>query len=234
MEDKMLNKQQREFRKAMAEREKQQAKSNRRDVYSYRYDRFESEKPKRITTYKKPFLQIGGMVGLLVLLWNVYALSTWVMPQSTRSLSMPDNTVASSQSEDAIHSYILRTSEIDTKMNDDINTLMNHYNKNLLTITKVDEIVQHLYLLQAQTATLDSRLQPLKSYYDDQFKLVHQMTESLKKQKSQATHDELTRLTSNLNQNTSQRQLKMIMVFQAENMDYELNDDGTITYEYTK
>ena len=32
MEDKMLNKQQRDFRKAMAEREKQQAKSNRRDV----------------------------------------------------------------------------------------------------------------------------------------------------------------------------------------------------------
>lgn len=230
----MLNKQQREFRKAMAEKEKNQSKSRRRDVYSYREDRFESEKPKRITTNKKPFLQIGGMVGLLVLLWNVYALSTWVNPQGPISLSLPGNTTASSQSGDAIHEYILRTSEIDTKLNDDINTLMNNYNQNVLTITKVDEIVQHLYLLQAQTATLDSRLQPLKTYYDDQFKLVHQMTDNLKKQKSQTTHDELTRLSSHINQNSSQRQLKMIMVFQTENIDYELNDDGTISYEYTK
>ncbi len=230
----MLNKQQREFRKAMAEKEKQQSKSRRRDVYSYREDRYESEKPRRITTYKKPFLQIGGIVGLLVLLWNVYALSTWVNPQPPTSLSLPGNTAASAQSGDVIHDYILRTSEIDTKLNDDINTLMNHYNQNVLTITKVDEIVQHLYLLQAQTATLDSRLQPLKSYYDDQFKLVHKMTDTLKRQKSQTTHDELTRLSSHLNQNSSQRQLKMIMVFQAENIAYELNDNGTITYEYTK
>jgi hypothetical protein len=234
MEDMMLNKQQLDFRKAMAEKEKQQVKSGRRDIYSYRYDRFESEKPRKITSYKKPFLQIGGMVGLLVLLWNVYALSTWVMPQNTKSLSLPGDTLATTQSEDDIHNYILRTSEIDLKMNDDINTLMNHYNQNVLTISKVDEIVQHLYLLQAQTATLDSRLQPLKSYYDGQFKIVHQMVDNFTKQKSQTTHEELTRLTLNLNQSASQRQLKMIMVFQAENIEYELNNDGTVSYEYTK
>lgn len=37
----MLNKQQRQFRKAMAEREKEQANRRTYDVYSYRYNRFE-------------------------------------------------------------------------------------------------------------------------------------------------------------------------------------------------
>lgn len=60
----MLNNRQRQFRKLMKEAGK--VKQNQKNVYSYRDQRFENEKSRK--RYKKPLLQIGGAVSVLVLL----------------------------------------------------------------------------------------------------------------------------------------------------------------------
>lgn len=245
MEDTMLNKQQRHFRKVIAEREKEQKRNRQYDTYSYRDERFESERPISYKVkhnkdetprklHKKPMLQIGAVIGLLVLLWTIPALYTWILPNDNIHILSNENPNIIGDSGLMIHTYIQRTDNTDTVINEHLNTLMNYYNQNVLTTLKIDAAFQKLLVLQAQTATIDTRLQPLKNYYDQQFKLVHQILNNLKLQQSQAGHNELSRLTTQLNRNTSERQLKMIMIFQTENISYTLQHDGSINYEYTK
>jgi len=75
----MLNKQQRQFRRAMSEREKELSNLRTHDLYSYQNNLFESEKPRRL--FRKPAFQIGGAIGVLIMLWNIFSLSTWILPQ---------------------------------------------------------------------------------------------------------------------------------------------------------
>ena len=152
----MLNKQQRHFRKTMADREKERANRRTHDVYSYRNNRFESEKPKRL--YKKPVFQIGGAIGVLILLWNIFSLSTWLIPQSNNPIVMNIQPKAQTKSNEIIHTYLTRTQVTDTTVNTQINTLMDLYNQNRITTDEINQSNQRLLLAQTQTATTDSRL----------------------------------------------------------------------------
>lgn len=54
-------------------REKQ--RTGHEDPYSYR------EENNRPRSYRKPLFVGGGGVAFLILLWNLYAISTWIHPQ---------------------------------------------------------------------------------------------------------------------------------------------------------
>ncbi|EMF47609.1 hypothetical protein B481_0611 [Planococcus halocryophilus Or1] len=114
----MLNNRQKQFRKHMKELER--GESRKKDVYSYRDQRFTSEKPKK--RYKKPLLQIGGGISLIVLFWNVFALSTWVWPGN----GLP-NLLSTKQIE--VHEFIQASTEIEMTLTAEATKLMNQYNE---------------------------------------------------------------------------------------------------------
>ena len=226
----MLNKQQLQFRKAMAEREKDLANRRTHDVYSYRYNRFESEKPRRL--YRKQTFQLGGAIGLLILLWNIFAMSTWILPQLSNPITMNSQSSVTTRSNEVIHTYLKRTEVTDTTVNAQINALMNLYNQNLITHEEINQSYQQLLLAQTQTATTDSRLQPLKTYYDETFNIVYQILDVLRLPYDETKNNRLTHLISQLTQTRAERQLKVIMIFQTEDIEYQLKADGSISYKY--
>lgn len=130
----MLNKQQRNFRKIMSEREKQRSRRHGHDIYSYRDDRFESEQPKR--QIKKPLFQIGGAIGLLVLSWNISALFSWIAPLDKPTLALGMQPAYETQPNNTMHTYIQRTETTDTVVNTHINSLMDLYNENMISSEK--------------------------------------------------------------------------------------------------
>lgn len=124
----MLNKRQREFRRMMKEVEKKQSSNN--DVYSYREKSFANEKPKQ--RFRKPLLQISGVLGVLIVIWNLYALSTYITPDA--------NTFGIASTENLkVHNYLEKGREAEIEISQTLNSLIEQYNNNSLTPFHIEE-----------------------------------------------------------------------------------------------
>lgn len=217
----MLNKRQREFRKRMKEVEK--GKQNRNNIYSYRNQRFENERPRK--RYKKPLLQIGGAVGLLVLLWNLYVFSSYLIPWDGSNTLLSANQIE-------VHQYIQESSQTEAKVHEILNSLMEQYNANSLTVFHIEEAQQKLFELQKEGETDDPRFLAMKAYLDDQFALAYQMTNVLKTRNSDAKYIEMEQIITNQNALLARRNTVLTNILESEEIPYEQKGDGSISYEY--
>lgn len=217
----MLNSRQRQFRKLMKEAEG--TKQNQKDIYSYRDQRFGSENPRK--RLKKPLLQIGGAVSLLVLLWNVYAFSSYLIPWN-------GNTVLLSTDQFEVHQYIQESSDIEMAVNDTLGSLVEQYNANSLTVFHVEEAQQKLFELQKEGETDDPRFIAMKANLEEQFILAFRMTNVLKIENSNAKHQEINRIISQQHELLARRNAILINVLKSVGIPYEQRGDGSISYEY--
>lgn len=217
----MLNERQRQFRKQMKEMER--IKQNQNDAYSYRDQRFASEKPKK--RFRKPLLQIGGAISLLVLLWNVYVFSS-----SLISGTGVTDLLSADQLE--VHQYIQESSEIELALNEAASSLMNRYNEKTLTPFHIEEAQKTLFELQKRMDTDDSRFLLMSSYLDEQFSLAYQLTNSLKTEESDVKYAELTGIVERQNALLERRNAALMSVLDSEGIPYEQLKDGSISYQY--
>lgn len=217
----MLNNRQREFRKMMKDVEK--SKQNQKNVYSYRDQRYGNEQLRR--RYKKPLLQIGGVLSVLILLWNLYALSSYVIPW-TGSVEL----LSANQLE--VHQYIQESSRIEEELNSTLSSLVEQYNVNSLTAFHVEEAQQKLFEIHKKEETDDPRFLPMKAYLEEQFALAYQMTNVLKTENSDAKDKEMNRIIEQQNVLLLRRNSALIHMLESEGISYEQQEDGSIFYEY--
>lgn len=217
----MLNKRQREFRRMMKEVEKKQATGM--DVYSYREKRYSNEKPKR--RIKKPLLQIGGVFGLLILIWNLYALSTYITPDantfgivSTKNLK--------------VHNYLEKGGEAEIEISQIVNSLIDQYNNNSLTPLHIEEAQQKLFDLQKSMTLDNDRFAVMNRYFEEQFSLAYQLTNILQLQNAPTVHQELIYIIDKQKDLSASRTAILIQLLENEKMNYDILDDGIVTYEY--
>lgn len=217
----MLNERQKQFRKQMMEFEK--AKNDSPGVYSYKEQRFTGEKPRR--GLKKPLLQIGGVVSLIVLLWNVYVLSSSLLSGTG---------VASLLSTDQleVHRYIQESSEVEMALNKTANSLMQQYNGQVLTPFHIEEAQGSLFELQKKIDSGDARFLPINAYLNEQFKLVYQLTNVLKTAESPAKHAEINGVVDKRNELLKRRDAALASVLESEGIPYQQHEDGSISYQY--
>lgn len=217
----MLNDRQKQFRKHMKELERGEPRA--KGIYSYREKKFTSEKP--VKRFKKPFLQIGGGIGLIVLLWNLYALSSSVIAGGGFS-----NLLSADQLE--VHQFIQQSGEIEYALSEEASSLMNQYNAKTLTPYHIEEAQKNLFELQKQLDTGDSRFFLLNSYLDEQFNLAYQLTNVLKTEESHVKYVELTGIVEKRNALLERRNAALISALESEGIPYEQLEDGSISYQY--
>lgn len=216
----MLNNRQKQFRKHMKELERGEVR--KKDVYSYRDQRFTSEKPKK--RFKKPLLQIGGGIGFLILFWNVFALSTWLWPGN----GLP-NLMSTNQIE--VHEFIQETTEIEMNLTTEALTLMNQYNAKTLTPFHIEEAQKNLFQLQKNIEKQDARFVIYTSYLDEQFQLAYQLTNVLKTEESNVKYAELTGIIERQNALIERKNSTLRDLLESEGISYNQLEDGSIRYE---
>lgn len=217
----MLNNRQRQFRKLMKEAEA--TKQNQKDIYSYQDQRFGSEKPSK--RYKRPLLQIGGVVSLLVLIWNLYAFFSYIIPWQG------NNTLLSTDQFE-VHQYIQKSSGIEMAVNEILVSLVEQYNANALTLFHIEEAQQKLFELQKEGETDDPRFLAMKVYLEEQYTLAYQMTNVLKTENSNAKYQEMNQIISRQEALLARRNAVLINVLESEKIPYEQQGDGSVSYEY--
>lgn len=217
----MLNERQKRFRKQMKQLER--SKQIQTNTYSYREQRFMNEKPKN--RFKKPLLQIGGTISLLVLLWNVYVFSSSIISGNGGSTLLSTNQLE-------VHQYIEDSSAIELALYETSTSLMNQYNDNTLTPLHIEEAQKDLFALQKRMDVEDSRFLLMNAYLDGQFKLVYQLTNVLKTRESDVKHAELTKIVDQQNVLLEKRNDALISVLDSEAIPYKLLEDGSISYQY--
>lgn len=205
----------------MKEAEKKQFTAQ--NVYSYRENRFLHEKPKR--RFKRPFLQISGFFGLLLLIWNIYAFSTYFIPDS-------GGFSAFSAEHFAVHDYLQTSGEAEVEISSILNGLVDKYNSNSLTPFHIEEAQQKLFDLQKALPLDQKRFAAMNLYYEECFSLAFQMTNVLKLENAPTASQELAYITSKRSELTARRDVLLIDLLENEKMGYQQLNDGTISYEY--
>lgn len=216
----MLSKRQREFRKMMKEVEKRQVNRN---VYSYREKRYPNEKPKR--QIKKPILQIGGVFGLILLIWNLYALSTYINTDANTFGIVSTKTLK-------VHNYLEKGGEAEIEISQTVNSLIDQYNDNSLTILHIEEAQRTLFDLQKSISLDNDRFAVMNRYFEEQFNLAYQLTNILQLQNAPTVNQELLYIIDKQKELSASRTSILIHLLDNEKMKYQILGDGTISYEY--
>lgn len=219
----MKNKRQRQFRKLMREAEHTRTQSIKDPVYSYKERQFENEKSKR--RYKRPIIQIGGVISLLVLMWNLYSFSAPLLPWT-------DNKVYISANQLEVHQYIQKSTEIELALNSQVSSLINQYNENSLTELHIEEAQKEIFKIQNKLETNDKRFVTLNSYLEEQFSLAFQVTNILKATHSKVKYQELVDKVENQKTLSTSKNKILISLLESEGIPYQQHEDGTISYEY--
>lgn len=215
----MLNNRQREFRKMIKNTENK--KGQQHDIYSYRNKRFSNENPRK---RKKQIFQAGGALGMILLIWNIFAFSTYFAPEGEAGLLSKD--------ELEVHKYIEKNIQVETEMTHSMSMLVSLYKDNLLSTEQIEEVRLQLLALQKKMETTDERFVAMHAYTDEQFNLAYQMANVLKLGTSEATNRELAYIIEQQNKLLERRDEVLMKLLANEGMSFKQLEDGSISYEY--
>ncbi|KIL51038.1 hypothetical protein [Jeotgalibacillus campisalis] len=214
----MLNKRQREFKKKMKE-------INRLKNQEYIHGSL-AHNTYRGSKGKKPFFVLGGVVGGLVLTWNLYAAYTWFIPGTSHFPSI--EALTGSHVEEEIHSYFVKAEEIESKLAYQVNYLTASAQHGPLDQETIQLVNQSLFLLSEQMVNGDERTSELEHYLNGQIDLIHQM---LAVCSPTLDPEKLNTILTRYNQNLLNKSFILISILEKEEMHYLIEDDG-ISYEY--
>lgn len=217
----MLNKRQREFRKTMKAIEKKRASNH--EIYSYREQRYSNEKPKQ--RFKKPILKISGFVGLLLLIWNLYAFSTYLTPEGSGfGIVSPDNL--------KVHRYLEQGLKTEVEIVMTVNSLVTQYNDRSLTPLHIEKAQRTLFELQRNFSLDNDRFTPMNRYFEEQFSVAFQLTNILLTKNESTINQEILYVIGRQTELTASREALLIQLLESEKMKYEIHEDGSVSYEY--
>ncbi|MDG5472136.1 hypothetical protein P6709_10270 [Jeotgalibacillus sp. ET6] len=214
----MLNKRQREFRKKM--KEINRLRSQEYIDGSLAHQSYSAGKG------KKPFFVLGGVVGGLVLTWNLYAAYTWFSPSTSPFPSI--EAFKGSGSDEKIHSYFQQAEEIESKLGYQVNYLTASAQHGPLDSETVQLIQQSLFLIHEQMDNGDARTAELERYLNEQLDLIYQM---LAVSSPALDSEKLNSILHTYNQNLVNKSFILMSILEKEEMHYLIEEDG-ITYEY--
>lgn len=201
----------------------QKKKAAEQNVYSYREQRYSNEKPNR--RLRRPLLQIGGFFGFLILIWNLYAFSTYLIPDG-------EGMGLVSTKHQAVHNYLVSGSETEVEMSNIINSLIAGYESKSLTAFHIEEAQQKIFDLQKTLSLDNDRFAVMNHYYEQQFSFAYQITNVLKLENAPTVHQELTYIIGKQTDLSTARDSMLILLLKNEGMNYEIRSDGSISYEY--
>lgn len=201
----------------------QKKQAAEQSVYSYREQRYFNEKPNY--RFRRPLLQIGGFFGFLILLWNLYAFSTYLMPDG-------EGIGWVSTKHQAVHNYLVSGSETEVEISNILNALIDGYESKSLTAFHIEEAQQKLFDLQKTLPLNNDRFAVMNHYYEQQFSFAYQITNVLKLENAPTVHQELTYIIGKQTDSSTARDSMLILLLKNEGMNYEIRSDGSISYEY--
>ncbi|OFW81503.1 MAG: hypothetical protein A2201_09750 [Alicyclobacillus sp. RIFOXYA1_FULL_53_8] len=234
----MLNKRQREFRESMKQSQREQKQAGYEGPYSYREENY---RPRR---YKKPLFVGGGGVAFLILLWNVYAVSTWFHPQHINAPSPVDTTTGtpafssgSDNTQQQVNDYIQTSATIQQQLTALIEPFLNPSTLNVVSTQTFSITESQLNTLQQTALTTLGILTPLRSYNLSQIELIQSALMHIKAYRGSRNPSDwqlVQQFLKQYNNNLVTQQSIVISVLSEAHMTYQIDANGHVTYQYTQ
>lgn len=131
-----------------------------------------------------------------------------------------------------VHQYIQQSSEIEMAVSNIHNNLIEQYNANSLTKFHIEEAQQKLFEIQKEGNTDDPRFLAMKAYLEEQFRLAYQMTNVLQTPNSDTKYKEMNQIITQQNALVARRNAVLTNLLESEEIPFEQQGDGSISYEY--
>jgi hypothetical protein len=218
--------------------QKEQDQAGYKEPYSYRDENY---RPRR--RYRKPLFIGGGSITLFFLLWNAYAISTWLHhPQQTSStskfgISTPLSS-GTNRTQQQVNDCIQTSTIIQQQLTATIEPFLN---LNTLSTTiptqEFSSAESQLNTLQQNTLNLtnNSICAPLKNYNLKQIELVQSALKFVIAYQSSHNPSDwqmVQQFLTQYNENLFKQQSIVILVLENAHMPYQINANGRITYNY--
>lgn len=231
----MRNRQQREFRKSMRRMAREKKAQGYDDPYSYRFE----YRPRR---YRRRLFFGGGFVAFLIVLWNIYATSTWVRAWLTQWTHGQHNVVifnsvpsqlATDQQD--VNNYIRISGETENELVLLIKPYLNPNTLNSIATQAFSQTEAQFTMLRRNSVTTLPALSQLRQFNLREIRLMQTILADAKRYRD--THDgtdwtEVTQRLSEFNRNLQIRQALVVSVLNKEHMPYQILANGEIRYQY--
>lgn len=182
-------------------------------------------------------------MAFLILLWNLYAISTWIHPQhitgstpvnsTTPNISVLSSGIDNTQQQ--VNDYIQTSTTIEQQLNALMQPFLNP--NMLITVSNQTFAVTESQLNQLQQTALTNLdvLTPLRSYNLKQIELMQSALSHIKAYQSSRNPSEwqsVQQLLRQYNDNLETQQAIVMSVLDKEHMPYQIDANGHITYHY--
>ena len=131
-----------------------------------------------------------------------------------------------------MHNYLEKGGEAEIEISQTVNSLIDQYNDNSLTILHIEEAQRTLFELQKSISLDNDRFAVMNRYFEEQFNLAYQLTSILQLQNAPTVNQELLYIIDKQKELSTSRTSILIHLLESEKMKYQILDDGTISYEY--
>jgi hypothetical protein len=242
----VLNQRQREFRKSMRQIQRRNKRMGQTDVYGYLEPRFARQSSRISRTYRgyRRSVFVGGAsVAVVILLWNVYAISTWIQPHPMTSAKLPSCLSASGNSvfsgtlitQAEVDEYIQTTSAIGQELSGLMKPFLNP-NAPLSSQAFADAELKLTQLQQTASINVDV-LTPLCLYNLKQISLTQSALQYIRiyhNTRAPSEWQSAEDIVSQYNKNLETEQAIVISILDKMHMPYKVHANGHLTYHYAQ
>lgn len=221
----LLNKQQREFRKQMKKTENKRRKE--RVIAPYNYPN-ESYPP--IQNRKRRFF--FWVLGITAVLFGINVLSAIGGHPEKR---VPIKVESWDTSDEDVHDYLSRTSDTSNQLSAVWERFTSMKQVDAMTTKEFDALKKEVMRLKHDVKSDKDEFRELEFYFLGQIELTKNMI-STYQGNTRGTliinAFKINQLRNRFNENLSQEQLMVIHVLKKQGMPYELNEDGSLSYQH--
>lgn len=221
----LLNKQQKEFRRQMKKAEKKRKKEGIEDPYSYRNENYRPTKERKNTFF-------FWIVAFVTIIFGINVLSTIGGNHETRA---PIKVESWDTSEEEVHIYLSKTKETSSQLLNVWNKFTSMEQVDAMTIQDLEGLKKEVTNLQDDIKSDKDEFQELELYFMEQIQLTNQMINTYQENKEKASFVDafqINQIRNKFNENLLEEQLMVIRVLEQQGLSFELNQDGSISYEY--
>ena len=180
-----------------------------------------------------------SIVSIIFIIWNIYAISTWVVPLISKLPTSPSNVTQidnSNNSQKDISDYIQDTSKIDLELNiilekiNENNQGKPYTKEDILTDRDALEDLRERVKLPS-TITTDSEVNEfslIEYSYTEQIALTKNILYAI----YQGKPDNINTMYNKINESKEKIREEIIGILEKNKMEYKIKEDGTIEYKY--
>lgn len=239
---------QKNFKKEMREIEKEMKSKKQRIFYSFvKRDHISNYYEKKKT--KKIIISSISLGSIIFIMWNLYAISTWINPifkiatgKNIYSVSIFSSLLGNKHKE--IAEYLEQTKELESDLGIVMNDLGNGTNNTFQTESERDNYLNTLDIYEGQLNEKITNLekieppQELENYHQDTLQLLRYSLDmiyyayDIVSSNDVESINEYNEVINQYNEQSHNRRLHLIKVFNEVKMEYKIMDDQTIEYTW--